>query len=121
MLEAKCHGGHLTFDGQSITISRKGVTNFLVHGFAGEKTIPIGSITAVQLRKPGMLTAGYIQFTVKGGRESVGGLMEASKDENSVLFTSDLFNAVDRIRIAVMDKVANMSAPSVGTRSDADE
>ena len=52
-------------------------------GIKGEKTIPLKSITSIQLKKPGM-TNGYIQFGILGGIESKSGVFNATKDENSV-------------------------------------
>ncbi|WP_420805077.1 SHOCT domain-containing protein [Lacticaseibacillus nasuensis] len=59
--------------------------NALNQGLKGDKTIPYSSITAVQLKKPG-LTNGYIQFSVMGGNESRGGVFSATQDENTVMF-----------------------------------
>lgn len=67
-----------------ITIRRKGVLNLMNQGLKGEKSIPFSSISAVQLKKPG-ITSGYIQFSLLGGNESRGGVTAAVKDENSVM------------------------------------
>lgn len=70
-----------------IRISRKGFMSFGLHGQKGEKSIPIRNITAIQLKKPG-LTTGYIQFSQHGMMESKGGVMDAVKDENTIIFSS---------------------------------
>ena len=74
----------------SITIIRKGVLNLMNHGLKGEKTIPLKSITAVQLKKPGM-TNGYIQFGILGGNENKGGVFAATQDENTIMFSSKYY------------------------------
>lgn len=67
-----------------ITIRRKGMLNMMNQGLKGEKSIPFSSISAVQLKKPG-ITSGYIQFSLLGGNESRGGVTAAVRDENSVM------------------------------------
>lgn len=86
-LTLKGVGGQLAVDESWITIHRKGTLAKVNQGLKGEKRIPLKNIIAVQIKKPGM-TNGYIQFTISGGNESRGGVMSATKDENSVMFTS---------------------------------
>lgn len=51
-----------------------------------EKEIYLSSITAIQIKKPG-LTAGYIQFVLSGSQEiKSGDIMKMAEDENSVIF-----------------------------------
>lgn len=78
--------GSVELAGNCLIIRRKGVANILTQGFQGEKTIPIASITAIQFRPASSSMAGFIQFTIIGGREYRGGMMEATKDENAVFF-----------------------------------
>jgi hypothetical protein len=57
-----------------------------------EKIIPIQNITSVEVKKPGILVAGFIQFSIAGGavRDSsftfTGGAFDAVQDENSAVF-----------------------------------
>jgi len=98
-LEAKGVTGMVEVDEHFVVIRRKGVGAKLMYGWTrGEKRIPIDSITAVQFKKPG-LSRGYIQFSLAGGIESTRGILAATKDENSVLFSSshsDEFEAIRR-------------------------
>jgi hypothetical protein len=80
------HNGQVETDSEAITIKRKGFVGVMTHAFQGEKRIPYSSITSVQFRPAGILTNGYIQFGVLGGNESRGALLDATRDENSVLF-----------------------------------
>lgn len=64
---------------------RKGFQNYLNQGSKGEKSIPIKSITAIQIKEP-RLTTGYIQFAYSGASESKGGVLDAVKDENTITF-----------------------------------
>ncbi|MGM0199692.1 DUF4429 domain-containing protein [Enterococcus sp. DIV1314a] len=82
---------------ETITITRKGLLNYLNQGIKGDKTIPIRNITAVQLKKPGM-TNGYIQFSVLGGNESRGGLSAATQDENTVMFANKYWDQIQSLK-----------------------
>ena len=81
------YNGQLLLTDTGIVIKRSGLLmSFLSGGmFRGDKTIPYSSIVAVQFRRAG-IQFGYIQFSIRGGGEAKGGLMEASKDENSITF-----------------------------------
>ena len=81
----------------SISIIRKGFINLVNQGIKGEKTIPFKNISAVQLKKPGM-SNGYIQFTLLGGNESRGGILAATKDENTVMFTKKYWNEMENLK-----------------------
>lgn len=72
-----------------VEITRFGIGGVLLHGLKGVKSIPYLSITAIQFKRATMLTAGYIQFTIHGGRESKKGLFDAVTDENTFLFAQD--------------------------------
>jgi len=70
---------------KAITITRKGFISLANHGLKGDKTIPLKSITTVQIKKPGF-TNGYIQFGVLGSIENKGGVLAATQDENTIMF-----------------------------------
>jgi hypothetical protein len=125
MLQGKGVDGVLTFDGETVNITRKGVLAALSHGLAGQKSIPIGSVTAVQFKKSG-LTSGFLQLSIRGGREAVGGVFNAANDENTMLFVKKHEPDFERMRSAIQTKIAELAKPSVasaaqGTRSSADE
>ncbi len=86
--EYKGYNGTLILTDTGVIIKR-GAKGFLLGGgmLRGDKTIPYGSIVAVQLKKAGM-TAGYIQLTLKGGSEAKSGLFQSTTDENSINFHS---------------------------------
>ena len=71
-----------------VTITPKGVLGFLNKGIKGTKEIPFHSIIAVQYKEAGVVFSGYIQFTIPGGNESKGGLMAATRDENTFMFAT---------------------------------
>lgn len=90
MIEAKGHTGSILFDGNFITIQRKGVLAKMTVG-KGEKRIPIKSVSAVQWKPAGIMVNGYIEFSLSGGNESRSKFGSATnnavQNENAVLFT----------------------------------
>lgn len=72
-----------------VVISRSGVMSFFVHGLKGDKTLYYHHITSLQIKKASSLTNGYVQFSIQGGKESIGGLFAAAGDENSIMFKQD--------------------------------
>ena len=74
-------------DDHFLRISRGGsLSNLVLQGLDGEKTILLSEITAYQLKAPGA-TTGYFQFIFPGSQETKGGALKAVEDENSVIFT----------------------------------
>lgn len=84
--EFKGYNGSIVLTDTGVLIKR-GIKGALLGGgfLRGDKTIPYSSIVAVQLKKAG-LTAGYLQLTLAGGSEAKGGLFQATKDENTIMF-----------------------------------
>lgn len=99
--------GRLHVDENFVTISRKGAMAKMSFGWTrGEKRISIDSITAVQFKAP-RLSNGYIQFTLGGGSESRRGILDATKDENSVVFSASSAREFQVIRDYVESRIAN--------------
>lgn len=116
------YGATVEIDADGLTIRRKGMMSFSLHGIKGVKRIPFTSITAVQFKPANLMTSGYIQFSIVGGNESRGGLMAATKDENSVLFKGKRQNAdFERLRVCVEEGVKRSRASSAQLTSSADE
>jgi hypothetical protein len=88
VVHAKGQSGQVHFDGQFVTITRKGFIARATVG-KGEKQFHIGQLVAVQI-KPAGLVVGFIQFTLPGGNERRSRFghqsIDAGKDENSVTF-----------------------------------
>ena len=76
----------LVYD-DKVVITHKGILNFFAMGIKGDKTLYYSDITSVQYKKPGF-TAGYIQFSLPGGRESTGGVFAATNDENTITLSN---------------------------------
>lgn len=115
MIEAQGRGGQVAFDGQFVTISRKGMLGRMTSG-KGDKRIPVTSITAVQWKPAGAMVNGYIQFTIPGGNEvrSRAGRQtsDAMHDENSVVFTKQQQAGFEALRAAVETAIVTANAPA---------
>lgn len=80
-------GDRLTVFEDRIVIKHKGVLNFMAMGIHGDKVVYFSDITGIQF-KPGGMTSGHLQFSILGGIESKGGIMNAASDENTITFTA---------------------------------
>lgn len=112
---------HVVVENGYLRWTSKGFMNLMTQGSKGEKSIPIKSITAIQI-KPPRLTTGYIQFAYSGASESKGGIMDAVRDENTITFSSkkDLEQAKELK--ALIESLQNKeSQPETSNTSDADE
>ena len=114
-------GGTMTFDGQEVTITRKGGLSFVIHGLAGEKTIPASAIQSVQIRPARGGVRGYVQLAVMGGIENRGGAVGAAGDENSVLFDTHQQPAFERLAEAIKASMRSRNGAVQNRHSDADE
>lgn len=82
--------------GKSVVVTNDAV-RIEKHGLFGhrEKTFPIRNISSVEVKQPGAMFAGFIQFSIAGGAalhssfKMTGGAFDAAKDENSVVFVGD--------------------------------
>jgi hypothetical protein len=114
MIEAKGKAGQLQFDGQYVTITRKGMLARSIVG-KGEKRLHIGQISAVQWKPAGFTANGFIQFTIPGGNEiksRFGNQSQAAlHDENSVVFGRSQQPEFERIRAAIEQAIAARHAP----------
>lgn len=113
--------GAITVDGECLRIRRKGVANLLTQGFQGEKTIPFSTIRAVQFKDAGRWMAGYIQFSIAGAVERSPGIMEATMDENAVLFEKKQEPAFQQLRAMVEDRLSRTASTQPQTTTVASD
>jgi len=112
----KGYNGQVEVSDTGVTITRKGLLGLLTHGFKGEKRFPFTSISAVQFKNAGMFVNGYIQFSILGGVEARGGVLDASSDENTVMFWQGAQDeAFARLREIVEHKIADTRRPATTT------
>lgn len=120
-ITAKGRNGQVSFDGQTVTITREGFIGRTTHG-RSEKRIPATGIGAIQVKPFSALSWGYIQFSVLGevskqallGKQS----RDAAKDENAVTFTKAQEQGFLDLRDAIE---AAKAAPSPAAAPDAAE
>jgi hypothetical protein len=113
--------GQLELYQDKIVIKRKGMLSKMTQGFfKGEKTLFLSQITSIQVKQGGLLTNGYIQFSIGGGKESTRGILDATKDENTVMFTRGNNELVREIKGFIEKKIATANQP-VSPFSKADE
>jgi len=98
--------GQLELDADAVTIRRKGIMGFLGHGFKGDKRIPLASITAVQFKEAGLAVNGYLQLSVEGELAGKGGVMQATRDENTVMFQRKANADFDAFRAELESRLA---------------
>lgn len=93
-----------------------------------QKAIPIRNITSVEVKKPGAVAVGFIQFSIAGGavRDSsfkvTGGAFDAAQDENSVLFADKKSYEIAQQIKEYIESYTEAPAPAAGAEfSAADE
>ncbi|WP_416477025.1 DUF4429 domain-containing protein [Streptomyces sp. LKA04] len=115
MIEVKGHNGQVTFDGQYVTITRKGFLARATVG-KGEKRFHISQISSVQWKPAGPFVNGFIAFSAAGGNERRSRFgsqtSNAVNDENSVVFTSKHKADFEKLRAAVEAAIAAHHAPT---------
>ncbi len=109
--------GQLELYPDKIVIRRKGFMAFITQGVKGDTTIPLNSITGVQLKPGGAFLNGYIQFTLPGGVESRGGIVDATKDANTVMFRKASNSDAAAIKSYIEDWKNNRPAFETGSAS----
>lgn len=110
---------NIVVNGGNITIERKGLLNAINIGSNASKTLRIKSINSVQIKKPG-LSNGYIQFGVSGDGKSRRGVMEATQDENTVMFAKKHYQDMLELQDYINSYEESSSGP-VAPASVADE
>ncbi|MDW8651108.1 DUF4429 domain-containing protein [Streptococcus suis] len=94
-------------DDYFIRIARKSnMSNMLLHGLDGEKSILLSEITAYQLKEPGA-TVGYLQLVYPGSADTKGGVFDAVKDENTVTFVKEDKQAILELKLAIETALKN--------------
>jgi len=108
-LTVKGYNGTVTFDGEFVTLTRKGFIARSTVG-KGEKRMHISRITAVQWKQPGALVNGFLEFTLPGGveRRSQWGRQtrDAVGNENAVVVTRAQAAAFEPMRKALESAIA---------------
>jgi Short C-terminal domain len=99
---------------------RKGIKNFMLQGSKGEKSVSIKNISAIQLKEPG-LTTGYLQIAYSGSSENKGGIFDAVKDENTILFSKKELKQAKELKQLIEQLQSEMNISNESKLSEADE
>lgn len=103
-----------------VIIKHKGILNFFAMGIKGDKTIYYANLSSVEFKRAG-LVSGRIQFSLLGGRESIGGALSASSDENTITFAKSTLNEeAEQIAEFINKKIglARSNGPSMLSSAD---
>lgn len=94
-------------DKHFIRIARKSsFTNVMLQGLDGEKSIVLSQVTAYQLKAPGK-TTGYLQIVYPGSQDTKGGVVDAVKDENTIIFLDDDITKIVEIKNILEQAIIN--------------
>ena len=94
-----------------IVIRRVGLGNALIMGLKGDKTIFFSDITSIQHKAAGTgFTAGYIQFSLPGGKEPQGGVWQAVHDENTITFKENTKEVGEMVKY-LQDRLREVKSP----------
>lgn len=91
-------------DENFIRVARGGAANAILQGLDGEKTILLKSLTAFQVKEPGM-TVGYLQLVYPGSADTKGGIYKAVSDENTITFVKSEKDIILQIKSAIESKM----------------
>ncbi len=119
-MEAIGNNGRMRIEGDKLVISRKGtgMLTALNLGLQGDKIISLSQITAVELRPPGAFTTGYFRLSING-RDPIGGVTEAVRDENAVLFTKNSLASFERLQQELIGRIGkSTSGPAAASVAD---
>jgi len=112
-MEVKGYNGQVIFDGNSLTITRKGLGRITMG--KGHIRIPISSVTAVRWKPAGPLVNGYIHFAMMGNndrRSKFGNqTMNLGHEESSVIFLRSQMPDFEKLRAAVETAIAQNAQP----------
>lgn len=106
-MEAQGINGKLVLGNGFVEIVRKGAMSFLTQGIKGNKKIAIKQISAVQFKPAGLMTSGYIQFSFIGGHESKSGILNATQDENTIMFKKKQEGDFEKIKKEIEKQIYN--------------
>lgn len=112
-MEIKGCNGTIEVLDNKIIIKRKGITAFISQGLKGDKEIYIKKITSIQIKNANWITNGYIQFGFSGGKESKGGILDAAKDENTVMFKSSQQNDFLKLKTLIEKNMEMLNSGSL--------
>lgn len=114
ILELNGVNGQLELFEDRIIIKRKGALSKLTQGFfKGDKTVYLNQMSGIQVKLGSLFINGYIQIILLGSQESKRGILDATKDENTVVFNQKDNELVSNIRKKIEELLGAYRQPSV--------
>jgi hypothetical protein len=104
--------------GDSIVISSRGANVMLFRGMQGQKSIPIRSITSVQVKLGTRFVPGYINLSYPGGKKFQGGLAAAASDPDTLIFHRSTNAAVEKFAAEINRLRASLEPASMPSTAD---
>lgn len=120
-MQVKGLNGQLELTDTHVIIRRKGIMATISKGLAGEKSIPLDAITSVQFKPGGLMWNGFIKFCYPGSDEIRGGLSEATKDDNAVIFARGMNAQFEEFRQRLEEARTRLRLAPTSSRSAAEE
>ena len=111
-MSVKGTDGQISFDGEWLTITRKGFIGTITKGGRGEMRLHIGQITGIDLKKPGA-TAGRFTVIAAGAVNRRAGWVAHRDDTLTVLFQWRHREEFGRMRDEVLRAIAARNQPQV--------
>jgi len=102
---AKGVNGQLELLENKIRIKRMGALSLMTKGLKWDKEILINQISSIQFKNAGAL-GGYIQFAFLGDKEAKGGIFQATRDENTILFSKAQQSDFEEIKSMIEKRMA---------------
>ncbi|MGG0885911.1 SHOCT domain-containing protein [Brevibacillus parabrevis] len=118
----EAHGvnGSLIIYPNRILISRQ--TSIVARGSRlYDKEISLKSLSAIQLKEPGMFSNGFIQFSFSGGKESKGGMFDAVKDENSIVINKKQLDSFKKAKDMIYDLMNKNETATTQPQASSDD
>lgn len=112
MHEARGTDGTVTFDGEWLTIQRRGFMS-LTKGGRGDTRLNVGQISGVDMKQAG-LTAGRFQILAAGAVQRGAGLRASRSDPLTIMFQRGATPAFTELRDVLEAAIADRSRPSPG-------
>jgi hypothetical protein len=117
-IESGDHKVSMEIVGDSVVISSSGANVMLFRGMQGQRSIPIRSITSVQVKPGTRFVPGFINLSYPGGKEFQGGLAAAAADPDTLIFNRKTNAAVEKFAAEINRRRASLQAGTMLSTAD---
>jgi len=113
-LKVVSHQDELELTEGAVLIRKKGLANILASGMNGERSIDIRQIAAIDFKRGGTFSPGFIQFSYAGGKPFRGGLIEATQDPDAFVFEKALNDQVQALKTELEERIERVRSKPEG-------